>query len=83
MKLVDGCVRCCLIEAAPVQHQAHEGVERVVDRRIAIGLLRLFEFEQTRLASTSQFERRRQRRLSLVLFAKRDVGAEKGGTCVC
>ena len=40
-KLVDGCLRCFLIEAAPVQHQAHEGDERVVDRRI--GLLRLFE----------------------------------------
>ena len=42
-KLVDGCLRCFLIEAAPVQHQAHEGDERVVDRRIG---LRLFEFEQ-------------------------------------
>ena len=33
-KLVDGCLRCFLIEAAPVQHQAHEGDERVVDRPI-------------------------------------------------
>ena len=44
-KLVDGCLRCFLIEAAPVQHQAHEGDERVVDLRIGL-LLRLFVFEQ-------------------------------------